>query len=137
MKFLKLAKANINTAALLLSPFWVGSVFVQATNAQTKTDNTAVNKRDRSPGAATADQQKMNATDRNLAAKIRRSIMADKSLSTYAHNVKIISQDGTVTIKGPVRSDDEAKSIVSKAVGVTNSADKVVNQMTVEPKSKP
>lgn len=115
----------------------MGSVFVQATNAQTKTDNTAVNKRDRSPGAATADQQKMNATDRNLAAKIRRSIMADKSLSTYAHNVKIISQDGTVTIKGPVRSDDEAKSIVSKAVGVTNSADKVVNQMTVEPKSKP
>ncbi len=79
----------------------------------------------------------MNAADRNLSAKIRRSIMADKSLSMYAHNVKVISQDGSVTLKGPVRSDEEVKSIVSKAVAITSSADKVSNQMTVEPASKP
>jgi osmotically-inducible protein OsmY len=63
--------------------------------------------------------------------------MADKSLSTYAHNVKIISQDGTVTLKGPVRSDDEVASIVSKATDITGSVDKVINQMSVKPKSKP
>jgi hyperosmotically inducible protein len=59
--------------------------------------------------------------------------MADKALSAYAHNVKIISQDGIVTLKGPVRSDDEVKSIVAKAVEVAGSPDKVVNQMSVKP----
>ena len=74
----------------------------------------------------------MNPADRDIVAKIRKSIMADKSLSTYAHNIKIISQDGTVTLKGPVRSEDEAQSILAKAVEVT-SKDKVVNQMSVQP----
>jgi len=54
-----------------------------------------VNKRDRNPGEATADQQKMNAADRALTAKIRKDVIADKTLSTYAHNVKIISQNGS------------------------------------------
>ena len=88
-------------------------------------------------GGVTADQQKMNAADRKLTASIRRSVMADKTLSLYAHNVKIISQDGTVTLRGPVRSDDEVRSIVSKATAITNSAEKVINQMTVEPATKP
>ena len=57
----------------------------------------------------TADQQKMNAADQEITRKIRRSIIADKSLSTYAHNIKIISQDGAVTLKGPVKSDAERK----------------------------
>jgi hyperosmotically inducible periplasmic protein len=67
-----------------------------------------------------------------LTAKIRKSIMADKSLSTYAHNVKIISQNGVVTLKGPVHSDDEKKAVVAKAVEVAGSADKVVDQITVK-----
>jgi hyperosmotically inducible protein len=50
--------------------------------------------------------------------------------------VKIVSQDGTVTLKGPVRSDAEVASIIAKATDVTGSADKVVNQMTVAPASK-
>jgi hyperosmotically inducible protein len=101
-----------------------------------KQDNTAVNKRDTNPGEATADQQQMNATDRGLTARIRKSIVADKSLSTYAHNIKVISQNGTVTLKGPVRSDDEIKSIVAKATTVTGSSDKIVNQLSVQPASK-
>jgi hyperosmotically inducible protein len=95
-------------------------------------DNTKVNKRDRNAGEATADQQKANATDRELTRKIRRSITADKSLSTYAHNIKIISQNGAVTLKGPVKSDDEKKSIVAKAVAVTGSADTVTDQISVK-----
>ena len=75
----------------------------------------------------------MNATDQDLAAKIRKSVVADKSLSTYAHNVKIISQDGTVTLKGAVRSEAEAKAIIAKAVEVVGSPDKVINQMSVKP----
>lgn len=108
-------------------------VHAQSTENQVKPDNTKINERDQAPGAATADQQKMNATDRALTTKIRRSIMADKSLSTYAHNVKIISQNGTVTLKGPVRSKDEVKTIVAKATTVTGDGAKVVNQMSVMP----
>ena len=134
---MKIAKATVNTIALLLVPFWIAPAGAQSTEEKTKQDNSAVNKRDQNPGAATADRQKMNAADRNLTAKIRRSIIADKSLSMYAHNVKIISQDGTVTLKGPVRSDDEVKSIVSKAIAITSSSEKVINQMSVEPISKP
>jgi len=98
----------------------------------TKPDNTKVNKRDRNAGEATADRQKENATDRDVAKKIRSSITEDKSLSTYAHNVKVISQNGTVTLKGPVKSDDEKKAIVAKAVAVVGSADKVTDQISVQ-----
>jgi len=94
-----------------------------------------VNQRDRDPGQVTADQQKSNASDRDLTAKIRRSITSDKTLSTYAHNVKIISQDGVVTLKGPVRSQAEADAIVAKATEVAGSSAKIVNQLAVKPKS--
>ena len=57
----------------------------------------------------------MNATDRDLAKRIRSAIMDDKSLSTYAHDVKIVAQDGKVTLKGPVRSDEEKSAIEAKA----------------------
>ena len=46
--------------------------------------------------------------------KIRKAVMDDKSLSTYAHNVKIIAQNGKVTLKGPVRSEDEKKMVEQK-----------------------
>jgi len=136
MHLFQLAKANILTFALLL-PSLAGAGYAQTTDPKPKPDNTAVNKRDQNPGEATADQQKINAADRDNTAKIRRSVMADESLSTYAHNVKIISENGTVTLKGPVRSDEEVRSIVSKATDVTGSPDKVINQMSVKPASKP
>ena len=105
----------------------------QATNAvQTQPDNTKVNQRDRSAAEATADQQKSNAADMKMTKAIRRSIMADKSLSTYAHNIKIISQNGVVTLKGPVKSDAEKMTVVAKAVAVTGSADNVTDQVSVK-----
>ncbi len=134
MHTLPIANISIIAFLLLFSPSMVGA---QTSDAKTKPDNSAVNKRDRNPGAITADQQKMNAADRTLTAKIRRLIMADKSLSMYAHNVKIISQDGTVTLKGPVRSAEEVKAIESKAITITGDSGKVVNEMSVAPPSKP
>ena len=83
-------------------------------------DNTKMNKRDQKAGAKTADQQKMNASDQELTRSIRAAIVADKSLSTYAHNIKIISQDGMVTLKGPVNSETEKKTVMAKAVDVTH-----------------
>jgi predicted dinucleotide-utilizing enzyme len=78
-------------------------------------DNTGINKRDRKDGAATADQQKNDKTDLALTAEIRRSVMADKELSTNAHNVKIIAENGKVTLKGPVATVDEQRTIEKKA----------------------
>ncbi len=115
---------------LVAAALWAVSAF-----AQTPPDNTKMNKGDGSTGAATADHQKMNASDRKLTADIRKSIMAEKSLSTYAHNVKIISTNGMVTLRGPVRSEEEKKTIVAKAVEVAGGADKVTDQLSVKPSS--
>lgn len=94
-------------------------------------DNTKTNERDRE-GGTTADDQKMNKTDRELAQKVRRSVYDDKSLSTYAHNVKIIVADGRVTLKGPVRSQEEKEAVEKLAIAVAG-ATNVVNQMDVVP----
>ncbi len=96
-------------------------------------DNTKVNERDRSTAEATADQQKENRSDRDITRDIRRSITQDKSLSSYAHNVKIISQNGMVTLKGPVRSEDEKMAIEARAAAVVGK-DKVTSQLEVKPK---
>ena len=133
MKFQKRSQTSAIVLALALSVSWVAPGRAQSATSQAQPDNTKVNKRDKNPDEATADQQKMNAADRNLTARIRKSVMADKTLSTYAHNVKIISQNGIVTLKGPVRSDDEVRSIMAKAVEAAGGSDKVVNQMSVKP----
>ena len=98
-----------------------------------KPDNTKVNKRDRQQAERTADQAKDNAGDRDIMQKIRQAIMADKSLSTYAHNVKVISEHGKITLKGPVRSQEEKQSVEAKAVEVAG-AGNVTNQLTVKGK---
>ena len=100
---------------------------------QTPPDNTKVNKAN---GPVTADQQKENDADRDLSKKIRQAVVGDKSLSTYAHNVKIVSQNGQVTLKGPVRSDAEKASIEAKATDIAG-AGKVTNEITVAPADAP
>ncbi len=94
-----------------------------------KPDNTRTNRE----GGQTADQQNMTKEDRELTQQIRKSIVEDKSLSTYAHNVKIISQNGTVTLRGPVRSDDEKAAIEAKAKSIAGVTE-VNNELTVTPK---
>ena len=111
-----------------------GSVGIAS--SQSQADNTRSNKGDADKSAVTADQQKMNASDRALTQNIRKAVMADKSLSTYAHNVKIVSQNGMVTLKGPVRSDDEKRSIVGKAAEAAGGPEKVSDQMSVTADSK-
>jgi hyperosmotically inducible protein len=88
----------VRSTALLGALALVTTTFASAQAPQA--DNTKVNTRDREPGAVTADQQKNDAADRTITQKIRRSLMQDKGLSAYAHNVKIVSQNGQVTLKG-------------------------------------
>ena len=90
----------------------------EPTTQPTAPDNTKVNERDRNQNEPAADQQKDNRSDRDITQQIRQSIMKDKSLSTYAHNIKIVTQGGQVTLKGPVRSEDEKRAIEAKATEV-------------------
>jgi hyperosmotically inducible periplasmic protein len=90
-------------------------------------DNTSANKNQ----GMTADQQKNNAADRELAQKIRQSIINDKSLSTNARNVKVIVRNGKVILKGPVQSEDEKKSIADKASDLAG-AENVTNKLTIK-----
>jgi osmotically-inducible protein OsmY len=110
-------------------------VFGAPQDTPAQPDNTKKNKRDQMKSEATADQQKENTADRELAAKIRRAIMDDKSLSTYAHNVKIIAQNGTVTLKGPVHSEDEKKAIQAKAAEIAG-ASNVRSEISVKGDAK-
>jgi hyperosmotically inducible protein len=96
-------------------------------------DNTKVNQGDQNKSNTTADRQAENKSDRDIAQQIRQAVMNDKSLSTYAHNVKIISQDGAVTLKGPVRTDGEKRAIEAMAAQIVGQ-DKVTSQLEVKPK---
>src|SRR5689334_12349352 len=89
------------------------STAASAAKTQTPADdptNTGVNVRDRSQAAKTPIDQNENQADINLTATIRKRVVGTE-MSTDAHNVKIISQDGRVTLRGPVKSPDEKAQI--------------------------
>jgi hyperosmotically inducible protein len=94
-------------------------------------DNTKTNKQDRAKSEPTADQAKNTLSDREIMQQIRKAVVADKSLSTYGHNVKIIAQHGKVTLKGPVHTDEESKKIEAKAVEVAGPGN-VTNNISVK-----
>ena len=124
-KYLSLVGATLFLSASLVA----GSV---QQDQQPAPDNSKTNQGDASKGAMTAQQQKMDPADRNITKQIRSSIYKDKSLSTYAHNIKVITQDGKVTLKGPVRTEDEKVGIAAKAAAVVG-ADNVTDQLEVAP----
>ena len=104
-----------------------GSMLATVASPAQAPDNTANNKQH----DVTADQQSNAASDRVISQKIRKSITADKSLSTYAHNVKVITTNGQVTLKGPVKSEDEKQQVASKAAEVVDPSH-IDNQLTVK-----
>ena len=97
-------------------------------------DNTKINQRDRSQKELTADQQGETKQDREITQKIRRALVNDKSLSTYAHNVKIITVGGMVTLKGPVRSEEEKRIIEEKAAQIAGKG-KIKSEIDIVPKT--
>lgn len=101
-----------------------------AADAQRPADNTGRNVRDRSGKTLTAQDQSNSKADVELTRRIRRAIVADDSLSTKAHNVKIITTKGGVTLRGPVASEEERASVAAKAKEVAG-ARKVDNQLEI------
>lgn len=97
----------------------------------TKKDNTAVNQRDRSSTAKTPIDQNENQKDIDITASIRKQVV-EKKMSTNAHNSKIITQDGKVTLRGPVKSDEEKQQIEQIAIAVAGDGN-VDNKLEVQP----
>lgn len=79
--------------------------------------NTGVNVRDRDGSLKTSFDQKENSADIKITADIRKRVV-DTEMSTYAHNVKIITQDGKVTLRGPVQNADEKQQIEKIAMEI-------------------
>ncbi len=115
-------------ATVLLAPVPSQAQDQSPASAKASPDNSATNQTQ----SKTAEQQSEATSDRMLTKKIRQAIIADKSLSVYGHNVKIITKDGSVTLKGPVHSEEEKQSIASKAQSIVGSPDKVTNQLSVK-----
>jgi hyperosmotically inducible protein len=120
-------------AWLVASIATLGCCGVLAQQTAAPADNTRNNQANHSSPTAIADDQKQDSGDIKLTQQIRRSVMANKSLSTYAHNVKIVTVNGNVTLNGVVRSEDEKAVIQQEAESVAG-ADHVVNQLNVQPR---
>jgi len=103
----------------------------KAPPAQTAPDNTGRNVRDRSGTTLTPGDQAENKADLTLTQRIRKAIMADKALSTTAKNIKIITVNGLVTLRGPVNNSQEREKIVAKAQDMAG-VDNVENQLEIK-----
>ena len=109
----------------------LGTVTMAQESGSVAPDNSAVNVRDRDPGAMTAGEQSNSKSDVELTREIRRAVVKDHSLSMLAHNVKIVTANGSVTLRGPVKTEEEKTAIASKAQQIAG-ADKVDNQLEVK-----
>ena len=94
-------------------------------------DNTAANASDRNAGMATPADQSNDADAIKVTADIRKALIGDKTLSTAAHNVKIITSGNTITLRGPVVSTDEKDRIAALARHYAHGKD-VLDQLTVK-----
>jgi hyperosmotically inducible periplasmic protein len=106
-----------------------------AANGQTPApDNSKANANsmNSTDSTSTADGQSNNPADITLAQQIRKSVIADKSLSTYAHNVKIVAVNGAVTLNGVVRDIREKAAIETKAQALAGKGN-VTDDLTIAP----
>ncbi len=107
---------RLSTTVLALALGSSTLVYGQTQQKQPAADNTQTNKTENAK--TTAEQQKQNSADIETTQKIRQSLTKDKALSTYAKNVKVVTQNGNVTLSGPVRTEEEKTSVEKKATEV-------------------
>ncbi len=100
------------------------------TNTVTDADNTARNVRDRNSRTLTPLDQGNSRSDTDTTAQIRRGILAGKDMSMNARNVKIITNNGRVTLRGPVKNEEEKRMIGEIANRIARS-ENVDNQLEV------
>jgi len=108
-----------------------GTLQLAASDQRPDADDTERNVRDRKDTTLTPMDQGGSESDRTITQEIRRAVVAQDRFSTNAKNVKIITVDGVVTLRGPVKTADEKATIASLA-GRTAGAKRVDNQLELE-----
>lgn len=115
-----------------MKTFLVLGLLVMSVTAQVPPDNSKINQRDRSEKAVTADEQGNSKEDLDRTAAIRKAIRDQKDLSTYANNIKVVTKNGVVTLRGPVRDANERTLIGKLATGVAGEK-QVKNELEIAP----
>lgn len=126
-----LALSCISAMAVDSPPDGASAAPISKGQVSSRVDNTDINQRDRTGSTKTPQDQSDRPQDRRLLAAIRDAIVGEKSLSTMAHNVKILVTEGSVTLRGPVRSEEEkvfVQSLAKQVQGVT----RIDNQLDVK-----
>ena len=116
---------------LFLACLSTASLAAMAADDKTKPDNTAINERDRSRETQTSGDQSNTSADIKITQAIRQSLMKDSELSTTAKNVKIITNNGQVTLRGPVKNAQEKAKIDQLAKSAAGGA-KIDDQLDVK-----
>jgi hyperosmotically inducible periplasmic protein len=116
---------------LVLACLSTVSLAAVAADEKTKPDNTAVNQRDRSGETETSGDQANNAADLKITQAIRQALTNDSELSMTAKNVKIITNNGQVTLRGPVKTAQEKAKIGKLAKSAAGGA-KIDDQLDVK-----
>ena len=101
-----------------------------AQTAAVEPDNSGRNVRDADGATKTPGDQSESETDRTITQNVRQAVTADDSISTNGKNVKIVTVDGTVTLRGPVKSEQEKTNIAAKAQQIAG-VKKVDNQLEI------
>ena len=116
---------------LALASLSAFSLAALAGNEKTKSDNTAVNERDRSGETKTSGDQSNSPADLKTTQAIRQALMKDGELSTTAKNIKVITANGHVTLRGPVKTAQEKAKIDQLAKSAAGGA-KINNELDVK-----
>jgi hyperosmotically inducible protein len=109
----------------------VVSSAAMAADDETKADNTAINERDGSRETQTSGDQSNNSADLKITQAIRQALMKDGELSMTAKNIKIITDNGEVTLRGPVKNAQEKAKIDQLARSAAGGAN-IVDQLDVK-----
>ena len=116
---------------LVLACLTAVSLAVMAADEKTKPDNTSINERDRSSETQTSGDQSNSSADLKITQAIRQALVKDSELSTTAKNIKIITDDGQVTLRGPVKNAQEKAKIDQLARSAAGGA-KINDQLDVK-----
>ena len=109
----------------------VGLAALAADNEKAKPDNTTINERDRSGDTKTSGDQSNSSADLKTTQAIRQALMKDGELSTSAKNIKVITANGHVTLRGPVKTVQEKAKIDQLAKSAAGGA-QIDNQIDVK-----
>src|SRR3954449_1141196 len=122
---------TIKQASLVLASVSMISLMAVAADEKTNADNTALNQRDRSGDTATSGDQSNSSADLKITQAVRQALMKDSELSSTAKNIKVITANGQVTLRGPVNNAQEKAKINEIARSAASGA-QIVDQLDLK-----